>query len=410
MKFFRVVLDEAQEIKNHRSHRSAACRALKATHTWPMSGTPIQNTLDEFFSYFKLLRVKETGTIKEFRHNYSNVDDPKAMARLVSQISKWTIRRTHADQYLGAKLLTLPKPSKQSISLPMSPLERDIYNIVEKRFLERITGIANSDNDNNALTKRQYKLVLVLTLRLRQLTVHPLLIQDCIRDLLTEEDFEKLHEVLDMPRPYHESDPAVIRHLRFMLQNKDHLDSLESVGDSASEPSASQTPPAFASTGGAYGVNNSFRDYLGAMKQEQAQDRKARDGCPCCQKPPTQPMLTSCNHVYCFGCVTKLSYEAQQAGRTSSCCLICGQDIRALRDYGEIPNQPSSQDSPTDKDYKKFRSSRREALRLAIKKWVDVDGNVVHSTKTQAIKAQVLQWLEEDPDGKIIIYSQFRTV
>lgn len=99
-----------------------------------------------------------------------------------------------------------------------------------------------------------------------------------------------------------------------------------------------------------------------------------------------------------------------KAGHLQSGCFICGQTIRALRDYGETPNLPSSQEAPTDKHYKNFRLNRRDALRLAIQQWVDMDGDVVHSTKTQAIKAQVLQWSEEDLNGKIIIYSQFTSV
>lgn len=39
--------------------------------------------------------------------------------------------------------------------------------------------------------------------------------------------------------------------------------------------------------------------------------------------------------------------------------------------------------------------------------WIDMKGEVLPSAKTQAVKAQVLNWLEEDPDAKIIIYSQF---
>lgn len=41
--FYRVVLDEAQIIKNHTSQTSIACRALMARHRWALSGTPIQN-------------------------------------------------------------------------------------------------------------------------------------------------------------------------------------------------------------------------------------------------------------------------------------------------------------------------------------------------------------------------------
>ena len=47
-KFHRVILDEAQCIKNHNSLTSYACRELTAKHYWAISGTPILNNIKEF--------------------------------------------------------------------------------------------------------------------------------------------------------------------------------------------------------------------------------------------------------------------------------------------------------------------------------------------------------------------------
>ena len=41
--FYRIILDESQVIKNHKSWTSIACRALTAKHRWTLSGTPIAN-------------------------------------------------------------------------------------------------------------------------------------------------------------------------------------------------------------------------------------------------------------------------------------------------------------------------------------------------------------------------------
>lgn len=54
LSFFRVVLDEAQAIKNRISQTSIACRGLVTKCRWAMSGTPIQNSVDEVSIYLGL--------------------------------------------------------------------------------------------------------------------------------------------------------------------------------------------------------------------------------------------------------------------------------------------------------------------------------------------------------------------
>ena len=53
VKWHRIVLDEAQSIKNSRTLAANAAWALVARHRWCLSGTPIQNSLDDLFSYFR---------------------------------------------------------------------------------------------------------------------------------------------------------------------------------------------------------------------------------------------------------------------------------------------------------------------------------------------------------------------
>jgi len=58
VKWLRIVLDESQAIKNHKSLTSMACRALSAKHHWAISGTPLMNGIDEFYSIFKFIKGK----------------------------------------------------------------------------------------------------------------------------------------------------------------------------------------------------------------------------------------------------------------------------------------------------------------------------------------------------------------
>lgn len=64
--WFRIVLDEAQTIKNHRTLVAKACCTLRAKRRWCLSGTPIQNTIDDLYSYFRFLRYDPYAAYKSF--------------------------------------------------------------------------------------------------------------------------------------------------------------------------------------------------------------------------------------------------------------------------------------------------------------------------------------------------------
>jgi SNF2 family DNA or RNA helicase len=54
--WYRVVLDEVQNIKNSKTYAFHAACDLKAINRWCLTGTPIQNTIDELYSYFVFIR------------------------------------------------------------------------------------------------------------------------------------------------------------------------------------------------------------------------------------------------------------------------------------------------------------------------------------------------------------------
>lgn len=85
--FYRIVLDEAQAIKTYNSQISIACRGLIGKHRWALTGTPIQNTADELYPYFKFLRIKHTGSLEVFKHNFG-IDSEESQGRLHSMLKQ----------------------------------------------------------------------------------------------------------------------------------------------------------------------------------------------------------------------------------------------------------------------------------------------------------------------------------
>lgn len=58
IQWFRIVLDEAHQIRTQNTQVFQACRALEAQRRWAVTGTPVQNRLDDIGALVKFLRLK----------------------------------------------------------------------------------------------------------------------------------------------------------------------------------------------------------------------------------------------------------------------------------------------------------------------------------------------------------------
>lgn len=99
----RVILDEAQTIKNHRTQVARACCSLRAKRRWCLSGTPIQNTIDDLYSYFRFLRYDPYAAYKSF---YNTIKVPisrnpvQGYKKLQAVLRAIMLRRTKGDYLL----------------------------------------------------------------------------------------------------------------------------------------------------------------------------------------------------------------------------------------------------------------------------------------------------------------------
>eukprot|EP00043_Microstomoeca_roanoka_P016428 m.167813 g.167813 ORF g.167813 m.167813 type:complete len:241 (-) comp16458_c0_seq6:1568-2290(-) len=87
--FWRIILDEAHMIKNRNTVGAKACYGLSAERRWAMTGTPIQNHLQDVFSLLKFLRVEPWSAWPIWRAQIQSVfeqDEDKAVERLQVQI------------------------------------------------------------------------------------------------------------------------------------------------------------------------------------------------------------------------------------------------------------------------------------------------------------------------------------
>lgn len=99
--WFRVVLDEAQTIKNHRTQIARACWGLRAKRRWCLSGTPLQNAIDDLYSYFRFLRHDPYATYTTFCHHIKspiNSNPEVGYKKLQAVLKTIMLRRTKSKK------------------------------------------------------------------------------------------------------------------------------------------------------------------------------------------------------------------------------------------------------------------------------------------------------------------------
>jgi superfamily II DNA or RNA helicase len=123
-----IVLDEAQTIKNPESQVAQAAYALKGKFRLTLSGTPVENRLEELWSQFHFTNRGLLGTRQEFQERYSdpiNVGAPGAAQRLRERIRPFLLRR------LKQEVATeLPPRSNAVLYCELAEEERAVYDAI----------------------------------------------------------------------------------------------------------------------------------------------------------------------------------------------------------------------------------------------------------------------------------------
>ncbi len=98
-----VVLDEAQRIKNWSSKTAQAIKRLRSSHAFVLTGTPIENRLDELYSIVSFLDPRVFGPLFRFNREFYRLDQrgrPEAYLQLAEvhrRIRPYLLRRRKSD-------------------------------------------------------------------------------------------------------------------------------------------------------------------------------------------------------------------------------------------------------------------------------------------------------------------------
>ncbi|KAE8772336.1 putative ATP-dependent helicase C17A2.12-like [Hordeum vulgare] len=175
VRWFRVVLDEAQTIKNFRTQVAKGCCGLRAKRRWCLSGTPIQNSIDELYSYFRFLKYDPYSTYSSFctmiKHPIAR-NAVHGYKKLQTVLRIVLLRRTKETTINGEPIINLPPKTIKLQKVDFTKEERAFYLTLEERSRQQFKEYAAAGT-----VKQNYANILLLLLRLRQACDHPLLVK-----------------------------------------------------------------------------------------------------------------------------------------------------------------------------------------------------------------------------------------
>ncbi|KAG8997479.1 hypothetical protein FRB93_014090 [Tulasnella sp. JGI-2019a] len=191
-KFLRIVLDETHTIKNRLNKTSKACCELKGRFRWCLTGTPLQNTVEDLYPLMHFLRIQPLNEWETFKTQIANpIKAGKSqipMKRLQVVLSAIMLRRNKTDIVNCKPILALPGRTVVLVECEFEQDELDFYTAMVKRTEVTLTKFAKPGAQN------AYANVLVLLLRLRQACCHPEL---CLRNV--KDDAEALNMRMKSP-------------------------------------------------------------------------------------------------------------------------------------------------------------------------------------------------------------------
>ncbi|KAM3239997.1 hypothetical protein ACQJBY_053591 [Aegilops geniculata] len=270
--WFRIVLDEAHMIKSSKSLISQAAAALTADRRWCLTGTPIQNNLEDLYSLFRFLKVepwRNWALWNKLVQKPFEEGDERGLKLVQTILKPVMLRRTkNSTDKEGRPILTLPPANIEVKYCDLSESEKDFYEALFRRSKVKFDQFVEQGK-----VLHNYASILELLLRLRQCCDHPFLV-------MSRGDTQEFADLNKLAK-------------RFLHGGNSNVN-----GDSSSLPS---------------------KAYIEEVVQEL---QKGEGECPICLEAFEDAVLTPCAHRLCRECILS-SWQSPAAGL----CPVCRKSM-----------------------------------------------------------------------------------
>ncbi|MDP1879536.1 MAG: DEAD/DEAH box helicase, partial [Parachlamydiaceae bacterium] len=164
-----AILDEAQHIKNRGTRNAQSVKTIQASHRLILTGTPIENSLDELWSLFDFLMPGLLSSYDRFVEKYIRNSPTihqqmgKNLDHLRKKVAPFILRRMKKDV-----LDDLPPISDIVYHCHLSDLQKELYQSYAKSAREELSQLVHKEG----FERVQIHVLATLT-RLKQICCHP---------------------------------------------------------------------------------------------------------------------------------------------------------------------------------------------------------------------------------------------
>jgi len=186
----RVVLDEAQNIKNSAAKQTQAVRSLPAARRVAMTGTPVENRLAELWSISEFLNPGLLGSQRAFRERFAHpierFHDEDRARQLKEVTGPFILRRLKTDRGI---IRDLPAKNEFKVFCNLTREQASLYQAVVDDMIEKVEASEGIERKG---------LVLATMMKLKQVCNHPAqLLQDRSGLAGRSGKLDRLEEILE---------------------------------------------------------------------------------------------------------------------------------------------------------------------------------------------------------------------
>ncbi|KAJ6144959.1 SNF2 family N-terminal domain-containing protein [Penicillium chermesinum] len=392
VEWYRIILDEAHEIKNPESKTSLAARKLIGKKRWIITGTPLHNKIDELFPYFEFLRIAGCMTMGDFEKNYTS--DEKASDSLFELLALILHRNTYETKLFGHPIVKLPGVDPKTVYVNPYEPEALLYKRIGSSWIQKI-------NTKQAREEAsiQWGLIFAMFLALRMASSHILTLWQSYEKenyidgkLLLNTGLLDRFRCIAKCQEDHQTDSARI------------ISSTLTMEKFVMVPTASLEDPHRIRATDSEKAGNIIQGFRRKMLQlrnmNEWTERYARVHCPVCRHPPHRGFITSCHHLYCEECFYGLTVNEGNEIATPN-CRACKTPIEGYasseqvdKEISLIPLAQKRKKSAGDQDQTKEGKQKAE------------NRKEYHPLPFSVVSEIIKCWMK-DRSNKIVVFTLF---